>query len=247
MTITSDMRRAWGPACTGPWARLSLYGDGVVTVKALTVPAWETLSHILKKHKYKTRRADTGAYNCRFITGGKGYSLHAYGIAVDINWQSNPYGPTLVTDMPIRMIEEIEAVRTVSGARVFRWGGRYAGNKDAMHFEIICPPADIVSGIASSEVVPPVVTPPVEKPDPDPIPEEIKNLEVDMYIAVAGKGFYAQFGNVTIPLPGLSLAQFAELANADHRVGTLVIPESAATEFAMAAMLQTANATRRAN
>jgi len=110
-----------------------------VTVDRLTVPIWRAVEAIFAKYRYTIRRSDTGAYNCRQITGGSGYSLHAYGIAVDVNWQSNPYGPNLVTNMPAGAIREIEALN-VNGQPVVRWGGRYSGNKDAMHFEVIVPP-----------------------------------------------------------------------------------------------------------
>lgn len=152
MTSTALMRQAWGPPCTGPFKLVRFYGVGVATVRAATVPAWAALDLVLEKHDYETRKEDTGAYNCRKITGGSNYSLHAYGIAVDFNWLTNPYGPRLVTDMPIRMIEDIEAIRTNSGHRVFRWGGRYSGNKDAMHFELICTPAQLASGIKESSL-----------------------------------------------------------------------------------------------
>lgn len=167
MSSTSEMRAAWAPPCKGPFATMSLYGAGKITVHAKTVPAFNALNAILKKHDYKTRRSDTGAYNCRKITGGSNYSLHAYGIAADLNWQTNPYGPKLLTDMPMKMVEEIEALRTTSGHKVFRWGGRYAGNKDAMHYEIICTPAQLATGIKTAEA-----PKPAPKPTPKPVPKE---------------------------------------------------------------------------
>lgn len=168
MTSTSMMREAWAPPCTGPFARMSLHGEGVITVRANTVAAWRALDHFLIKHNYRTRQHDTGAYNCRKITGGSNYSLHAYGIAVDLNWQSNPYGEHLITDMPIAMIEDIEAVRTKSGHRVFRWGGRYSGNKDAMHFELICTPQQLATGIR------PYVE---QQPKPEPTKKKDRSME----------------------------------------------------------------------
>lgn len=120
-----------------------------MSVRPDIIPAVAALDARLRAHNYRTRKADTGAYNCRKITGGSGYSLHAYGIALDINWQSNPYGPTLVTDMPAAMVADIKAIRTRNGKQVWRWGGDYAGNKDAMHFEIVCSPADLATGIAA--------------------------------------------------------------------------------------------------
>ena len=149
MRSTAELRILWAPACTAPFARLNLYGEGVVTVDVLIVDAVKALNAVLIDWDYRTRRADTGAYNCRQITGGTNYSLHAYGIAVDLNWSTNPYGHHLITDMPIGMIEDIEAIETVGGVQVWRWGGRYRGNKDAMHFEVVASPAELARGIQS--------------------------------------------------------------------------------------------------
>jgi len=149
MRSTAELRILWAPACTPPFARLNLYGEGVVTVDVLIVDAVKALNAVLIDWDYRTRRADTGAYNCRQITGGTNYSLHAYGIAVDLNWNTNPYGRTLVTDMAIGMIEAIEGIRTAGGVQVWRWGGRYSNNKDAMHFEVVASPAELARGIQS--------------------------------------------------------------------------------------------------
>ena len=149
MRSTAELRILWAPACTAPFARLNLYGEGVVTVDVLIVDAVKALNAVLIDWDYRTRRADTGAYNCRQITGGTNYSLHAYGIAVDLNWSTNPYGRTLVTDMAIGMIEAIEGIRTAGGVQVWRWGGRYSNNKDAMHFEVVASPAELARGIQS--------------------------------------------------------------------------------------------------
>lgn len=142
MASTQDMRNAWSPQCDVVGNTTIDFGDAGahITVDELTVPIWRAVEAIFARHRYTIRKADTGAYNCRIITGGSGYSLHAYGIAVDVNWSTNPYGPTLKTDMPPDAIREIEALR-VEGQQVVRWGGRYSGNKDAMHFEVVVPPS----------------------------------------------------------------------------------------------------------
>jgi hypothetical protein len=154
MRSTAELRILWAPACTPPFARYTLHGGGVVTVDVLVVDALKALNAVLIDWDYRTRRADTGAYNCRQITGGTNYSLHSYGTAIDINWQTNPYGHHLITDMPIGMIEDIEAIETVGGVQVWRWGGRYRGNKDAMHFEVVASPAELVRGIRSTTTTP---------------------------------------------------------------------------------------------
>lgn len=238
MSSTSAMRNAWSPPCKGPWTTIALYGEGKITVKSAAAPAFHALNGILRKWNYRTRRADTGAYNCRKITGGSGYSLHAYGIAADINWQSNPYGPRLITDMPMGMIREIESLRTRSGQAVFRWGGRYAGNKDAMHFEVFVTPAQLATGIVggSSPVAP-------ERPETPQTPVLPNKDGVDMYIAVTGVGFFAQIGNVTVPLPGLTLAGLADLTKGDKSAPIMVIPEAAAHDFVAKTAQQTQAAT----
>lgn len=148
MTTTQQLRDWWAPPCVGPFVKVELHGEGAVTVRPEILPAVAALDACLKAHNYPTRQKDTGAYNCRVITGGKKYSLHAYRIALDLNWQTNPYGLVLVTDMPAEMVADIKAIRTRSGKQVWRWGGDYSGNKDAMHYEITCSPQDLATGIA---------------------------------------------------------------------------------------------------
>ena len=158
---TSALRAAWSPPC-GPATsrvRIDLYGSGSITVRRECEAAFRALNDCLRRHNYRTRKADTGAYNCRRITGGTGYSLHAYGIAADINWQTNPYGPRLVTDMPKAMRDDIKALRTNNGKQVFGWGGDYRTNHDAMHWEVVCTPADIATGIAGSAPAAPAPAP----------------------------------------------------------------------------------------
>ena len=118
-----------------------------ITVQRRAVPAFRALESVMNAHRYHIRPADTGAYNCRVIAGTSTWSNHAYGIAVDVNWQTNPYSSRLITDMPAAMIRDIENIRTADGTRVFRWGGRYSGSKDAMHFEVMVSPEQIARGI----------------------------------------------------------------------------------------------------
>jgi len=155
MTLsTSALRSAWAPACTpkGP----------------VFLDAYKALDAVFEAHGYRPSAPDCGAYNCRKITGGTGYSLHSYGpgdpftfwtglristaLAVDINWWDNPYGRRLVTDMPRAMVDAVLRIRTRNGQQVWRWGGDYRTNKDAMHFEIVCGPRDLGTGIDPTTV-----------------------------------------------------------------------------------------------
>jgi len=145
---TSQLRDVWDPPCNSSgFVTITLHGGGRVTVDPRMVEAVNRLNDILVDWDYRTRASDTGAYNCRQITGGSGYSLHAYGIALDLNWSSNPYGPNLITDMPQGMVDAITGLRTNNGCRVWEWGGSWSNNKDAMHYEADCSPADLATGI----------------------------------------------------------------------------------------------------
>mgnify|MGYP001613965997 CR=1 FL=1 len=148
MVGTSFLRRVWSPACQRVHNFLAAY-------KALD--AW------FRYYKYKVGPG-SGAANCRQITGGSGYSLHAYfgtlafvfwnvfriplmALAVDINPGRNPYSRRLITDMPRPMVDAISRVRTKSGHQVWQWGGYFSTYKDSMHFEICCTPAQLRTGI----------------------------------------------------------------------------------------------------
>lgn len=121
-------------------------------VHRLMRPAFTVLGGVFLKHRYPVRRA--GGYNCRAITGGTSYSSHAWGISLDINDDTNPYRrDRLITDMPLAMREEIEAIRTVDGVLVFRGGWDWDGrpetphsNYDAMHIECIATPDELSAG-----------------------------------------------------------------------------------------------------
>jgi hypothetical protein len=181
MNSTTTQRQLYAPACSG---------KGAMFIEAL-----RALNTCLRRWNYRPKSGETWGYNCRRITGGTGYSLHAYGpgglfvfwsgvritsaIATDINSLANPYGPRLVTDMPREMVEAILAIRTNSGRQVFGWGGNYRNNKDAMHYEVVCDPADLRSGINWHTVA---GAAPAPAPAPIPLPPEEDD---DMRISLA--------------------------------------------------------------
>lgn len=114
--------------------------------------AFQALDAVMRTFGYVPRANssggwETGAYNCRRITNGTGYSLHAYGIAADINARTNPYGRSLVTDMPRAMVAAAKVIKTSRGVPVFRWGGDYPTYKDAMHYEVVASPDELSAGI----------------------------------------------------------------------------------------------------
>ncbi len=71
------------------------------------------------------------AFNCRPVTGGGGWSAHAWAAAVDINPDKNPYSSQakLITNMPAAFVKAF----TDHG---FGWGGNWHSIKDPMHFSL---------------------------------------------------------------------------------------------------------------
>lgn len=69
-------------------------------------------------------------FACRAIAGTSTPSNHSWGLAVDINAPKNPRAKTLKTDMPSWMPD-------LWNAYMFRWGGDYKKNPDAMHYEFV--------------------------------------------------------------------------------------------------------------
>lgn len=110
-----------------------------------TVQIFQALAAVLHHHNYAFRETAGGTLSCRRITGGTGTSLHAHGIALDINPSKNRYIHTALrgliqwrrqTDMLPDMITDIEGIRLANGKHPLRWGGRWNNIKDPMHFEV---------------------------------------------------------------------------------------------------------------
>ena len=175
---TPQLRKAWKDfeCAKEKMAKFDFLGDTIL-IAPPTVDAFAALAAVLRTHGYQVRTKDTDSYNCRAITGGTEKSLHSYGIALDINWQTNPFidhagsrGPRFSirttqdqraldvkaakadTDMTKAMIADVIAIRTINGKQVFEWGGNWGTVKDAMHFEIDIAPQDLASGVDWSTV-----------------------------------------------------------------------------------------------
>ena len=148
------------------------FGPTRISVAESTTEAWKALAAVLLGHGYTIREQDTGGYVCRKITGGSQPSLHSYGIAVDVNWQTNPYLKTpnrrpvrfstaatqkdraidvrhdrADTDLTRVMIDDVLAIVTNEGKGVFAWGGNFQTCKDCMHFQLDVTPAELAQGV----------------------------------------------------------------------------------------------------
>ncbi|MGO8468336.1 M15 family metallopeptidase [Rhizobium leguminosarum] len=175
---TEELRRLWRAfQCNDHEMVLMRFGPDKIRVAEPTTEAWDALAAVLLAHDYEIRTQDTDSFNCREITNGSGPSLHSFGIALDINWKTNPYidhtgkrkvrfsnKPTQEarardvtmrladTDMTPEMIEDVEAIKTNDGVKVFAWGGGFESVKDCMHFELDLSPAELAIGIDPSTV-----------------------------------------------------------------------------------------------
>jgi hypothetical protein len=114
------------------------------------VPAFEAFAALMTIHDYLFLESAGGTYNPRQIApepddDPDDWSLHSYGIAIDLNPSKNPYGTT-TTDIPEAFRLDVARITTTAGRRVFEWGGGWS-TPDPMHFEIDVPPAELADGI----------------------------------------------------------------------------------------------------
>jgi hypothetical protein len=170
---TTQLRQLWREfECDEASMVLVPFGPDKIRVAPPTAEAWEALAAVMLHHDYHIRTPDTDSYNCRTITGGSGRSLHSFGIALDVNWTTNPFldhaGNRKVrfsdkpiqderakdvrrgaadTDMTPAMTADVEAIKTKGGVQVFEWGGSWSTRKDCMHFELDVSPAELAEGI----------------------------------------------------------------------------------------------------
>jgi hypothetical protein len=88
---------------------------------------------------------NTSAFNCRPVTGGTGWSEHAYGLAIDVNPVQNPYvigdtvlppsGATYLDREPAPGVIRAEDAVVQAFARIgWSWGGYWSSPVDYQHF-----------------------------------------------------------------------------------------------------------------
>ena len=161
---TSQLRNDWRAyeCAEHRMVRLRLFGRWNTPVNPVTVDAWRALERAMTATGYQVHRA--WVYNCRDISGQHTRSLHAFGLAIDID-DSRPtcnvnratpdrrevrFSPAPTkeerctdvhagvadTSFTPAQVAAIEAIRTVDGQQVFAWGGRWHTTKDTMHFQI---------------------------------------------------------------------------------------------------------------
>jgi hypothetical protein len=96
---------------------------------------------------HRSMKADnTSAYNGRFVNGTSHWSMHAYGLAIDINTVENPWVDGADVSPPngrpyadrsrkaTGMIHAGDAVVRAFAGIGWKWGGSWSGGKDYQHF-----------------------------------------------------------------------------------------------------------------
>jgi len=168
------LRYTWHPGCPQPLAGLALirmayWGfdkrahSGELIVNAAVTRKIIRVFAILYRARYPIRRMvlpdvfrgsdprstnadNTSAFNCRLVDGTNDWSMHAYGLAVDINPCENVYIEGGYIDPPRckanadrsrhvpGLIHEGGAVTRAFDAIGWGWGGRWVTPKDYQHF-----------------------------------------------------------------------------------------------------------------
>ncbi len=136
---TADMRREWkdwfcgkGP---GKFVDVKFFGKSIGGVPAPAVDAYEALEAALASAGYQPKRSWSN--KCRKIAGSKHYSLHSYGIAIDIDPKLNPYteGSAYAGKLQRGHVAAVLAIKNTEGRRIWSWGGNWK-KPDRMHFQL---------------------------------------------------------------------------------------------------------------
>ena len=94
----------------------------------LVVPKFiEAFQNVVNRGLSEQIKTYDGCFNPRMIRGGKTWSTHSWGIAIDINAAWNRMG-----QKNFEMSEDLAKCFEDVG---FIWGGRWASSPDAMHFQ----------------------------------------------------------------------------------------------------------------
>ena len=158
-------------------------------VNPLLRDAAEALGRALGAAGYRADRV--GSYKNRTIKGTNRKSLHAYGVAIDIDPKHNPHrrgkpGPArwatgatqearraevaanrADTSFTASQIAAARTVRTIDGFPVFYWSGGWNRSPDAMHFQVDVTPDELSRGLVLG----------AQDPAPDLNESEVATLE----------------------------------------------------------------------
>jgi D-alanyl-D-alanine carboxypeptidase len=109
--------------------QITSQGGVPFTVATPYADRFQNLIDGLEQSGYPISADQSGGYNPRNIAGTNTPSEHAYGRAIDVNWNDNPKGgkSTMPPDL----------ARSLAKQHGFTWGGDWSGKtNDPMHFQI---------------------------------------------------------------------------------------------------------------
>jgi hypothetical protein len=174
---TQTLREAWASSRCNEAEMVPLELLGRRTrVNRHARDAFAALARALEATGYRAQSA--GCFVCRKIRNSPNWSLHAYGLAMDVDPACNPHrvgytqaarfssaatqsercadvkGKRADTSFTPEQIAAAEAIRTVDGLRVFTWAGRWRRSPDAMHFQIDVTPAELQRGLQEGRGAP---------------------------------------------------------------------------------------------
>lgn len=138
-TSTATLRNLWSEwLCnkgSGRFANPSFFGRKIGGVAAPAADAVAALEAALRATGYEP--TSRWAFNCRKIGGSDKFSLHAYGIAIDIDPGENPFseGDRYSGRLKRSHVEAVLAIKNRRGQSVWSWGGSWR-RPDRMHFQI---------------------------------------------------------------------------------------------------------------
>ena len=136
---TTALRNMWADwLChkgSGRFADPKFFGKGIGGVPVVAVDAFKALEAALTSSGYEP--SSSWAYNCRNIGGTDRYSLHSYGIAIDIDPSVNPFstGDPHSGKIKANHVEAVLAIKNQKGQSVWSWGGNWK-KRDRMHFQL---------------------------------------------------------------------------------------------------------------
>lgn len=138
-TSSATLRGLWSAwLCnkgSGRFANQSFFGSSIGGVAAPAADAVAALEAALRSTGYQPK--SRWAFNCRKIGGSDKFSLHAYGIAIDIDPKENPFtaGDAYSGKLQRRHVQAALAIKNKRGQSVWSWGGSWR-RPDRMHFQI---------------------------------------------------------------------------------------------------------------
>lgn len=160
MATTRQVRSWWSNYRCEPGEITNILGFDV-RFRSQAHEAGRALEAVLTKHGYHPEAVGSHRWCPTGISGrtcqqdGDWCSLHNYSLALDFDpfALGNPHFQAKYgngwdfsdTKFTPAQIKAVEAIRTNSGAQVFRWLGWAIG--DTMHIEITCSPAALATGI----------------------------------------------------------------------------------------------------